>query len=136
LRDPEATRVSWVSLPDPMSVDETASAATSLAEAKIPLTDVIVNRVTPAPAVPCRWCDGRRVLEYHAMARLRSRLPRVSTIEVAARVPEPRGLPTLRKIGRDIADANPLQTGRTTPSRASRPYVADTHVTRAPISGG
>jgi arsenite-transporting ATPase len=136
LRDPEATRVSWVSLPEPMSVDETASAATSLAEAKIPLTDVIVNRVTPAPAAPCRWCDGRRVLEYQATARLRSRLPGVSTIEVTARVPEPRGIPTLRRIGREIADAHPLRTGRTTRSGVSRPYVADTQVTRVPIGDG
>jgi arsenite-transporting ATPase len=136
LRDPEATRVSWVSLPEPMSVDETASAAAALAEANIPLTGVIVNRVTPPPAAPCRWCDGRRVLEYQATARLRSRLPGVSAIEVAARVPEPRGIPTLRRIGREIAEAHPLRTRRTTASRVIRPYVADTQATGLPIDHG
>ncbi len=136
LRDPEATRISWVSLPEPMSVDETASAATSLAAAKIPLRDVIVNRVTPAPAAPCRWCDGRRVLENQAMTRLRSRLPLVNAIEVAERVPEPRGVPTLGRIGREIADAHPLRTRRTTQSRMTRPYVAEPHATRVLMGDG
>jgi arsenite/tail-anchored protein-transporting ATPase len=135
LRNPEATRVSWVSLPELMSVDETWSAATSLANAKIPLADLIVNRVTPPPPQACRWCDGRRVLEYQAMAELRARLPRMTTIEVAARVPEPVGVRTLQTIGREIADVRRSALPRVAKSRVIRPYVPDAPTTRSRTDG-
>lgn len=127
LRDPDTTRVSWVSLPEPMSVDETKAAIAALAAANIPLTDVIVNRVTPAPLEPCRWCDGRRILERQAMARLRSRLSPGTAIEVAARVPEPRGVRTLGRIGREIETNRSMSSHKAAASGAIRPYVAERH---------
>ena len=102
LRDGRATHVSWVTLPEDMSVKETQTAATVLANSHIPLRDVIVNRLTPGPPDPCRWCDSRRAIEAQAMTHLHSGLPRMATIEVAACPREPRGVRALQKIGVEI----------------------------------
>jgi len=102
LRDRGTTRVSWVSLPELMAVEETGAAAAALAKSHIPLAEVIVNRVTSRPSDRCRWCEGRVVLEQHAMRRLRKRMPRVPAIEVAARATEPRGVRALNAIGLEI----------------------------------
>ncbi len=102
LRDRGTTRVSWVSLPELMSVEETGAAAAALAKSHIPLAEVMVNRVTSPSSDRCRWCEGRVVLEQQAMRRLRKRMPRVSAIEVAARATEPRGVHALNAIGVEI----------------------------------
>ncbi len=105
LRDGAATHVSWVTLPEALSVEETEAAAIALAKNHIPLRDVIVNRRTPVPSGRCRWCEARRVIETRAMTHLRSRLPHVPTIEVAARPREPQGVRMLKDIGTEIASA-------------------------------
>jgi arsenite-transporting ATPase len=103
LRDSSRVHVSWVTLPESMAVEETADAAEALARAGIPLRDVIVNHLTPPPAGRCGWCDGRRILESSALADLQKRLPRIPLIGVGARTAEPRGVPALAQIGREIA---------------------------------
>ena len=102
LSDRAMTHVSWVTLPENLSVEETAAAATTLATNDIPLRTVIVNRLTARPPDPCRWCEGRRVIEAQAVRHLRSRLPRVATVEVTARRLEPRGTRMLEEIGTEI----------------------------------
>lgn len=102
LRDGATTRVSWVTLPEDVSVHETEAAVLALARNHIAVRDVIVNRRTPAPPDPCRWCFARRAIETRAVTRLRSRLPRLATIEVAARSREPRGVGILADIGAEI----------------------------------
>jgi arsenite-transporting ATPase len=105
LRDGESTRVSWVTLPEGLSVEETLPAATALADGRIPLRDVIVNRLTPPAPDRCRWCAARRAIEVRSVARLRAGLPHVPTIEVAARATEPRGVRMLKEIGSEIEAA-------------------------------
>jgi len=102
LRDRAMTHVSWVTLPENMSVEETDTAASVLAQNHIPLRNVIVNRVTALPPEPCRWCESRRGIEADAIRRLRSRLAGVVTIEVIARAREPRGIRRLEEIGSEI----------------------------------
>ena len=102
LRDRAMTRVSWVTLPEDMAVEETAAAAAALAINDIPLRTVIVNRLTALPPDRCRWCEGRRVIEARAVRHLRSRLPRVAAVEVTARTVEPRGTRMLKAIGTEI----------------------------------
>ncbi len=105
LRDRTTTHVSWVTLPEDVSVDETEAAVLALAKNHIPVREVIVNRRTPAPPDRCRWCSARRAIEARAATRLRSRLPRLATIEVGARSREPRGVRVLADIGAEIAAA-------------------------------
>jgi len=125
LRDPTVCRFSWVTLPEVMAVEETSRAVDALTRTGIPLHDVIVNRMTPAPTQRCGWCEGRRVVERRAILRLRTRLPGVAPVQVAAQVKEPRGLAALGKIGAEIASAKIVQS---LPARAKRVDVwrADT----------
>ena len=102
LRDPARVRMSLVTLPEPMAVEETADAAAALRAADIPLAGVIVNRITPRRERACGWCDRRRQMDQHAVAAIRRRLRTVALVEVAARNPEPIGTRALAGIGRDI----------------------------------
>jgi len=128
LRDRAMTHVSWVTLPEKMSVDETAAAATALAESDIPLRNVIVNRLTAVPPDRCRWCEGRRAVEADAILHLRARLPSVATIDVTARAREPRGTRMLEEIGTEIeagrsprATAGSVRLPRAVAGRVVRP---------------
>lgn len=124
LRDAKACRVSWVTLPEAMAIEETAHALDALTRMGIAVQDVIVNRVTPAPTERCGWCDGRRVIERQAIARLRRRVAGIEPITVAARVKEPRGLTALAGIGAEIASAKTAHV----PPRLTRvgPWRAET----------
>ena len=50
LTDGERTRVSWVTLPEPMAVAETIDALQRLADRAAPVNEIIVNRLTPPPS--------------------------------------------------------------------------------------
>jgi arsenite/tail-anchored protein-transporting ATPase len=63
LQDPRRTRFSWVTLPEPMAVEETADALKALEACGIRVTSIIVNRLTREPAGRCGHCDARRALE-------------------------------------------------------------------------
>ena len=103
LRDPARARVSWVTLAEPMSVQETIAAAAALAQMAIPLADLIVNRTTPEPPARCERCLARRAVEHDAIEILRQALPGLAAIEVTARSREPRGVKALNDIGREIS---------------------------------
>ena len=120
LRDRSQIRMSWVTLPEAMAVEETADAATALAHEGIPLPDVIVNRLTPAPDGRCEWCEGRRALEARAVRNLRARMPSTSFSGVRERLREPRGAAALVAIGREL-DAGILELSRG-PARRTRPW--------------
>ena len=103
LRDPARARVSWVTLAEPMSVQETIAAAAALAQMAIPLADLIVNRKHrnrlhaangASPVAP--WSTTR-------LSILRQALPGLAAIEVTARSREPRGVKALNDIGREIS---------------------------------
>jgi len=99
LRDPTRTRVSWVTLAEPMAVMETADAVGALEASGIHVTSMIVNRLTRTPKAPCGHCDARRALEQRTIRTL----PRQESIAgVHVRDSEPRGLQALRSIGREI----------------------------------
>ncbi|MDP9323853.1 MAG: ArsA family ATPase, partial [Acidobacteriota bacterium] len=107
LRDPALVHVSWVTLPESMSIEETADAAAALSSEGIPLRDVIVNRLTPPPRRRCGRCDGRRVLERRALVAIQARVPAVPLIGVPERSAEPRGPRALAGIGAEIAAGKP-----------------------------
>lgn len=120
LRDDATTRVTWVTLPEDVSVDETGAAVVALAKHHIFVREVIVNRRTSVPPDPCRWCTARRAFEAAAIRRLRRRLRHVRTIEVAARAREPRGLTMLADIGAEIGASTPVSAAASASMRTVR----------------
>jgi arsenite/tail-anchored protein-transporting ATPase len=112
LRDGNRMEVSWVTTAEEMAVEETYDASDWLAAEGIPLRRIVVNKLTPSPAQPCRWCRARRTEESIEVARLVARLRRVYraaqrpfVVQVMARENEPVGIRELRAIGRELQRA-------------------------------
>src|SRR5262249_31746802 len=69
LRDPQRSSFRWVTLPEMMSVAESADGIAALDAARMPVTGIMINRVIPA-GDPCPLCDGRRSEERKAIAKI------------------------------------------------------------------
>lgn len=104
LRDDERTRVLWVTLAEPMVVEETRDALAALRETGIGVDTVIANRLTPPPATPCGHCDARRSIERRALRGLPGSHEVTSVRE---RDVEPRGIPAMRAIAADLSRPAP-----------------------------
>jgi arsenite/tail-anchored protein-transporting ATPase len=117
LQDPRRAVVSWVTLPESMSVEETADGVAWLRRHAVRVDTVIVNRVTPAPLRRCSWCDARRRVERQAIAALRLRVARQETaiVQAPAAPHEPRGVARLSRLGRTI---QPVARGGRRPAPA------------------
>jgi arsenite-transporting ATPase len=102
LRDPARVRLYWVSLPEPMAIEETADAVARLRDDGIPIRAIVMNRVTPPPPAPCGWCDARRAFEARAIATVAGRIPGVDLLAVAARDREPRDVRAFSAIGKEL----------------------------------
>lgn len=119
LRDRDKTAIGWVTLPEPMAIAETADAIEELQRLDLSVGALIINRVTPAPDRPCRWCDARRRFERQAIAELtRLSVNKKSVSMVAARDKEPRGVSALLSIAleMDLLARLPKPGGRGGPS--------------------
>lgn len=102
LRDPERSDVSWVTLPEPMALEETSDALAALAAVRIPVRRLIVNRITPAPPAPasrCEWCAARRRFEARALIPVAGRLAGPELLALPELPREPRGATALRAAG-------------------------------------
>jgi arsenite-transporting ATPase len=115
LRDESSTRFRWVSLPELLSVAETRDGLEALAAAHIPVADVVVNRLTPSPGGPCALCSARRRLEAEAIRALRPLAGRRTLRLLPALEDEPRGLSSLRPLGRRL-----LSSGASSSSPVAR----------------
>lgn len=97
LRDPAASAISWVALPEPMALEETSDALASLAGAGIAVRRLILNRVTPSPATACEWCRARRTFEARATTPVARRFPSLELMVLDELPQEPRGVVRLRQ---------------------------------------
>ena len=120
LRDDRRTRMTWVTLPESMAVEETLDALDALRHAGVPLDTIIVNRLTPPPDRRCRWCRARRSVEQRAVFALRAALrPKgtgaaaadVRLVALSARADEPRGVRALGSIAAELAQSVPPEPG-------------------------
>lgn len=117
LRDPAAATFAWVTLPEPMALEETADAMRALEDEGIQVPTLIVNRVTPPPLDRCAWCSSRRRFEARALAPLARRFPDVEFRAVPQLDAEPRGVAALRRVA---ASTRPLTVGAMPPAIAHR----------------
>jgi arsenite/tail-anchored protein-transporting ATPase len=106
LSDTNTTEFNWVTLPEPMAVEETIDALAALARANIAVAAIIVNRLTPANSESCAWCEGRRSFEHSAIMRLRAKRPASShaapLVAIRDREREPVGLRAVAEIGHEL----------------------------------
>jgi arsenite-transporting ATPase len=117
LRDPERTRVAWVTVAEPMAMAESRDAVESLRASGIPVATIIVNRLTPAPPSPCGHCEARQALERLTLRQLPDA---GEVVHVAARATEPRGVRALSGIAADMR----RPPARRVPLRRARPWSA------------
>jgi arsenite-transporting ATPase len=109
LRDVEETAFVWVTLPEELSLAETADGIAALEHAGITVRDVVVNRVLPDGG-SCPTCDRRRTDEAKVIAAIRRRFGRGRTIRtVPAAVKEPRGITALASLARSGAQGVELK---------------------------
>jgi arsenite-transporting ATPase len=107
LRAEGRCRVWWVTLAEDLSVEETFDSVDWLAREGIAVRRIIVNRVTPAPPQPCRWCQASRRQQLAAVSRFGARF---RIISVDARVREPIGVRSLAALGRELEREVPVES--------------------------
>ena len=126
LRDPALTTIAWVTLPEPMALEETADALDALRRAGIGVHRLIVNRITPPPLRRCAWCDARRRVEARAVAPIARRFADVAISAVPSFPREPIGVAALRHVANALS---PWQPG-------ARPIAPPRHRVVATTPGG
>ncbi len=96
LRDPGSTQVTWITIPEPMALEETSDAIAALEGIGIQVGRLIVNRMTAAPPQRCAWCEGRRRFEARALAPIVRRFAGREIVAFPELTHEPRGVSALR----------------------------------------
>lgn len=123
LRDPELCRFHWVTLPEPLSIAESADAIDALSRAGLAVGEIIVNRVLPSKTM-CRVCDRRRLAEARALGAISRTLARNRSLRIVPAVTrEPRSVLTLARLGRlltGVPAPRRSRSGRSSRLRARR----------------
>ena len=139
LRDAGRTSVFWVTLPEPMAVDETLDALRALTSRSIPIEAVVVNRLTPRRPDACQWCDARRRFEAHALDQL-ERVPRGATpltvVSVLDRAHEPVGIRNLGAIGNELEGRRARPPRREGQRQTVRAMIAAPTRSRSRVAAG
>ena len=144
LRDRARTRLTWVTLPEPMALEETADAIAALEHAGIAVTRLLVNRMTPPPPMPCTWCTPRLAFESRAVAPVARRFAGREILAFSERLHEPRGVAALRAAAKDVRMWEPVDpaspVARRVRASLDAPHVDLPHVkirpTRLLLFGG
>ncbi|MBI2191522.1 MAG: ArsA family ATPase [Planctomycetes bacterium] len=76
LRDRARCRFVPVMLSESLSIDETEKLVEELKRRKVPIAEIVVNRLYPEN--PCSVCSGERELQRHTLMRLRASSPLAS----------------------------------------------------------
>jgi len=105
LSDPDRCTFVWVLLPEPLALEEAKDGIGALDRAGISVSEIVVNRVVPAPDQPCELCDGRRRAEQAAIAAARAAFPGRPLTLLPDLADEPRGVAALRGVGRHLASS-------------------------------
>jgi arsenite/tail-anchored protein-transporting ATPase len=122
LRDPDRTAFVWVTLPEDLSLAESADGIAALERTGIHVHEIVVNRVLP-PGARCPRCDRRRADERRVLAAIRHRFGRGRTVRiVSAALREPRGLRALAALAPIRAEGSEPRAAR--PATIGHPGVA------------
>jgi arsenite/tail-anchored protein-transporting ATPase len=105
LRDGSRTEFVWVTLPEPMALEETSDALRTLRTIGITVRTLVVNRT--APSGGCQWDDGRRRFETRALSPLIGRFRDVDVRKVPECSTEPRSAAALVRVAASCARMSP-----------------------------
>ncbi len=118
LRDPGRTGVTWVSIAEDMAVEETLDALRALEAERIPVSDVVFNRLAGGDRAGCRFCAARRRVERAAIGAFVARAGgEVAVRGVSECRREPRGVTALTHVALELG---PDRTGLVDWTRAAR----------------
>lgn len=116
VRDPARTAFTWVLLPEALSLAESRDALAALEEAGAPVDEVVVNRLTPAPAEVCPACEARHRAEAEVLRQVpeavEAHFPGVPVRTLPELPDEPRGPEALA----EVASASPSRGEASLPS--------------------
>jgi arsenite/tail-anchored protein-transporting ATPase len=130
LRSRDETEFHWVTLPEPLSVAESLDALRVLRGSRIPVPEIIVNRVLTDEG-PCPICDRRCVEEHAVIDEIRRTLGKGRAVTlVRAQFREPRGARALASLARDMADGSWLIAERSRRHRS----MARTSLSNQPLA--
>jgi arsenite-transporting ATPase len=115
LREPRATCFVWVTLAEPMALEETADALDDLTSAGISVRSLVINRAA-APG-GCAWDAARRRFEARALAPVASRFRGVELRTVPELPDEPRNAAALTRLS---AACHPVHVHPTPSAPAAR----------------
>jgi arsenite-transporting ATPase len=120
LHDAATSSLAWVTLAEPMSVEETRDALRALKVDGVAVDRLVVNRLTQPPPQRCAWCSARRRVEQQALDWLELHKPGGATLDVLPAMDvEPRGLRALSRIARLLEQVTPRRRStKSAPARA------------------
>jgi arsenite-transporting ATPase len=108
LHDAATSRLAWVTLAEPMSVEETRDALKALKDDGVAVDRLIVNRLRQAPPQRCAWCSARRRVEQQALDRIEMHETGGARLALLPETDaEPRGLPALTRIAKLLDESSP-----------------------------
>lgn len=110
LRDPASTELTWVTLPEPMALEETFDAIAALQSAGIRVGRLIVNRFTPEAPDGCAFCDARRRFEARALVPVARRLGGRDIQMLPDLGEEPRGVRALERAAASFVPFAPVRS--------------------------
>ncbi len=107
LRDRASTELTWVTLPEPMALEETSDAIAALETAGIRVARLIVNRFTRGARSGCAFCEARRRFEGRALVPVARRFTGREILTLPNLGDEPRGVQALRRAARSLEPFEP-----------------------------
>jgi arsenite-transporting ATPase len=102
LRDADRCRVTWLLLPEALSVEEARDGVRALDAAGMAVAELVVNRVEPRPSRGCATCAARACAEREALAAIARSFEGRALRLIPRCEREPRGAADLRAIARAL----------------------------------
>jgi arsenite/tail-anchored protein-transporting ATPase len=97
LRDAERCSFHWILLPEELSLREARDGVAALERLGARVSEMLVNRLTPAPRGRCDFCEARRTEEARVLREAVEAFPTLPLRLVQEVDEEPRGIEALRR---------------------------------------
>ena len=110
LRDRSRCSFHWVMLAEELSLREAQDGVSALERLGAPVTEIVINRITPPPPAPCALCAGRRSEEGKIVRAAAKAFPAMPLRLAQEADEEPRGVDALARFASAKSAAPPRAT--------------------------